>query len=1110
LWPNLEVYLKTLFTDNAVTERLFFRGLYLTSGLQVGAPIAKVCADLISGSREADARALEALFVKQRPYFIRDLVRDKIFAERGLIRPTSSRVQNARRAATIGYAVAGAIAVSAVIASIVIGMRDDTVEQIEAGRNAILAAWDANQEVPELPSLDDTLERLRTIEVAYEEDVRQGSAVAEALGDRRKALRALHANMVDAQLLPRLREDAIRKLSAALQRRDLAVDFKRFESYVQLAQALTDDIEYEWGDGGAKPNTPAHTLLGLFTSRDVDVDSLDQRLRFRGETTERATPTQRESARDLLKLAHNAFDGTIEPGHPWQIDGDLGFVLAMKGLIEAREELERVRGGGANIHQLTDKYSGCLKWAREAGKLLSSDGAPNLREAKNQLRRLRERRGEIAKLAGVNSDGEAWEAPTRGLLESSAAEEYSAAAVENYASKELEIVCAPTFLPLEPWDLDALNTTLDAEFPSAGEPRFTTRTPAGAIVVAKLVAVGTRFEQLVRSWSDFRNKQFFAGAHLIERGDALDEPVAQRVVRFLLGLRRVETSSAAVNPFITHVCGLLDLHLQGQRESAVPTAVKAQDEALWIYFAALSGAGDNDRSTQGLARTASSKLEGLLRPLQDELFAKLERQMGSSEERGPGNVEYALGDLLGFEARLRKAFGLSDVADELLRIETHRDWLREAVDPLLANDLSSRLRAHEDSIFADLKSIKGRFDELPAKLAPFLEEAGFKNWLAELKKMAPPKVSEKELTALEVLLPSSHEILLRLQPFQTNEVAREMANDALVKATAAELASFRANEVTDAQLASNLLEATQRRAESGKKKGSSVTARRLADEVWHEFERHARAELRTRLQARVQQRIRDQSPLLVEVLTSKAKDLQGDTDRYASLAGQTTSVFKAGGVLDQMWGDFRLGKDALGEIGFEAGEETRPEVNDAWRLASFLRAVQRFLSSRDASFEAGKLAVELQWDWEAPNSLLMERDYRNVMRVKYSFLNKSDGKGKTWMPVPETEELMQKTSQPKPFRFDWSYFDSPPLCFHFGLTPGGISEKDASSLTHTLFAPLVLAWSGKAVAPGQWKVELPLKFAPGASEAARGKRVLVTISFPGGDAGVGLPEQPVL
>ena len=52
--PNLEVYLKRVFSESTLVDRLYFRGFYLTSGLQTGAPIAKVCAELLGSTGEAD------------------------------------------------------------------------------------------------------------------------------------------------------------------------------------------------------------------------------------------------------------------------------------------------------------------------------------------------------------------------------------------------------------------------------------------------------------------------------------------------------------------------------------------------------------------------------------------------------------------------------------------------------------------------------------------------------------------------------------------------------------------------------------------------------------------------------------------------------------------------------------------------------------------------------------------------------------------------------------------------------------------------------------------------------------------------------------------------
>lgn len=117
LQGNLELYLRQLFTDSEHVAKLFFRGFYLTSGLQSGAPIVKACATLLGGdpgAREADARVLESLIAKQKAYFIKDVVRRRVFEERGIVRPTAKRAATARRSALIGYGAGGTIAAAAI------------------------------------------------------------------------------------------------------------------------------------------------------------------------------------------------------------------------------------------------------------------------------------------------------------------------------------------------------------------------------------------------------------------------------------------------------------------------------------------------------------------------------------------------------------------------------------------------------------------------------------------------------------------------------------------------------------------------------------------------------------------------------------------------------------------------------------------------------------------------------------------------------------------------------------------------------------------------------------------------------------------------------------
>jgi type VI protein secretion system component VasK len=159
---NLEVYLKRIFTASNVTDRVFFRGIYLTSGLQSGVPIAKVCTELFGQAGEADRRNLEALFSKQRAYFIKDLVRTRVFGERGLVRPTQGRVQQTRRTSLLAYGLAGAIVLVTLVFGAVYLLQGRDDEQSNTYAAAIQAGKAASADEPGMPSLLFALQPMKT------------------------------------------------------------------------------------------------------------------------------------------------------------------------------------------------------------------------------------------------------------------------------------------------------------------------------------------------------------------------------------------------------------------------------------------------------------------------------------------------------------------------------------------------------------------------------------------------------------------------------------------------------------------------------------------------------------------------------------------------------------------------------------------------------------------------------------------------------------------------------------------------------------------------------------------------------------------------------------
>ena len=223
LSSNLEVYLKRIFSDSALVDRLYFRGFYLTSGLQTGAPIANVCADLIGGVGEADKRELEALFTKQQAYFIKDLIRRRVFSERGLVRPTEARVLRHRRRAWLGYGAAAAIALISVVSSLVYVVRNLDSDAQDPFRGSIAEAIAvANEEAPaldrQLAALEATWKAAKTPNSAFETGM---------LAGRQDSFERLYAELCDERLVPALRLAAEEAARDALAKSDLgAAEFR--------------------------------------------------------------------------------------------------------------------------------------------------------------------------------------------------------------------------------------------------------------------------------------------------------------------------------------------------------------------------------------------------------------------------------------------------------------------------------------------------------------------------------------------------------------------------------------------------------------------------------------------------------------------------------------------------------------------------------------------------------------------------------------------------------------------------------------------------------------------------------------------------------------------
>lgn len=337
LWPNLELYLRTIFTDTALVERLYFRGLYLTSGLQTGVPIAKICASLLTGAREADSRALETVFTKQRAYFIRDLVRERVFAERSLVRPTSLRVKRAKRSARIGYGAAAAIALFAVGSSaLYVSKAGDGMHETHSA--AIKAVESA---VKPTAGVQEAVAALEAIDKAKEEKV---NVIEDTGGFLKAAFDNLYVGVL-GEVLPKQRERATRDVRARLSN---ATSYAEFVAAYEDAAALLGRFD-AW----------EHRELLVRGEEDAQIK------RTLPEQIQRASGIQRgaltlsainpsSSAAEFSILADaalSACDKALTPGCRWQIGEDLGRLIARVGIERAYAQMQAAQrdrtGGGA-------------------------------------------------------------------------------------------------------------------------------------------------------------------------------------------------------------------------------------------------------------------------------------------------------------------------------------------------------------------------------------------------------------------------------------------------------------------------------------------------------------------------------------------------------------------------------------------------------------------------------------------------------------------------------------------------------------------------------------------------------------------------------------------
>lgn len=347
LYGPLETYLNRIFLGSNLVEQLYFRGLYLTSGLQSGAPIAKAFLDILDRPGEADGRDLEKLFVRQQAYFIKDLIRDRVFSERGLVKPTSTRVERAKKKSWLGYGVAASIA----LFSLVWGVFEIRSNHEKSGQAIYAAAIDAaesltpaaiqerrSQQVDpfEIPSL---LSVLEDIETARD---RAPTAMQRVLVDRRPGLAALYETIYDTkyrfELQKRASEELKRRtrdyrLDDGARPADHAALLEQAEAAIVLSQGISDV---------ASARKVATVLQAANEAeRRSLVERVERAHEVRGEDFEpdagRASVTN--AAEMAARRLQEIWPATLDPADPVCIGGTIGFCLGWRELADFDEEI---------------------------------------------------------------------------------------------------------------------------------------------------------------------------------------------------------------------------------------------------------------------------------------------------------------------------------------------------------------------------------------------------------------------------------------------------------------------------------------------------------------------------------------------------------------------------------------------------------------------------------------------------------------------------------------------------------------------------------------------------------------------------------------------------
>jgi len=379
IWPGLEVYLKRVFGESELVEKTSLRGIYLTSGLQTGAPIAKACADLLGETGAADGRDLDGLFEHQRAYFIKDVIRRRVFEERGLVRPTRGRISRARQRTLVGYGVSAGLALATVVYAGFELASEYEEAQVEVFEDAIAAAGSAAGDDLAPGALLGVLEQVGdAIDYERPQHLEWGQTTEDEFT-------TLYAQVFDHRFVPRALEEVVERLRAELDAFEAvlagaAPDGSNYAArFERVVAALTTLIDEEGLDLSDEDFTRVLDRYLARSSKEARfpqtlelADAIERRRRIDPEPVYPQTEGLRSSLGALAARVEPLFDQTFVGGSPLQPRNAVGFLVAWKALEDASQEIKTL-GPGADPDralQLAQDYYRSYEMLESARELL--------------------------------------------------------------------------------------------------------------------------------------------------------------------------------------------------------------------------------------------------------------------------------------------------------------------------------------------------------------------------------------------------------------------------------------------------------------------------------------------------------------------------------------------------------------------------------------------------------------------------------------------------------------------------------------------------------------------------------------------------------------------